>query len=95
VTTVIDALPLAQFADEIIVVTRIGVSRLNKLVELDELFQAHGTYATGIVLVGADQRRDGYEYYYTDTPPVTGASSRMNGESGSPRRRPVPPVRTD
>jgi non-specific protein-tyrosine kinase len=65
-TTVIDALPLAQFSDEILVVARLGHSRVGKLIELDELFRAHGTYATGVVLVGVDNKQYGYSHYYSE-----------------------------
>jgi capsular exopolysaccharide synthesis family protein len=78
-TTVIDALPLAQFADEIIVVVRLGHTRLNKLRELDDLFRAHGTYPAGLVVVGAN-RPDGYGHYYTEQgdQPI-GRQRQLNG----------------
>jgi capsular exopolysaccharide synthesis family protein len=86
-TTVIDALPLVQFADEILVVVRLGQTRLNKLIELDELFRAHGTYATGLVLVGGDTS-ESYGYYYSDDQPAAAAASpRRPANGGEPTRR--------
>jgi receptor protein-tyrosine kinase len=87
-TTVIDALPLAQFADEILVVARMGVSRLNRLVDLDEMFRAHATYPTGLVLVGGDVPRDGYSYYYPGADDsASDQLASMNGEHARRRRR--------
>lgn len=51
-TAVVDALPFAQMADDIIVVARLGQSRVNRLVELDELLRQNGTMATGFVVIG-------------------------------------------
>jgi len=55
-TAVIDALPFAQVSDEIVIVARINQSRLNKLIELDDLLHQHGRQASGFVVVGATQR---------------------------------------
>jgi hypothetical protein len=87
---VIDALPLAQFADELLVVARVGLSSLKRLVDLDELFYAHGTYATGLVLVGGEIPRDGYGYYTDPDAQSSGRHSSLNGESARPRRLPRP-----
>ena len=62
-TTVIDALPLAQHSDEILIVARLGHSRVRKLIELEQLFAAHGTSASGIVLLGVEQSQSDYSYY--------------------------------
>jgi Mrp family chromosome partitioning ATPase/capsular polysaccharide biosynthesis protein len=72
-TTVIDALPLAQAADEVLVVTRIGASRLNKLAELRNLLVEQGVYPSGIVVVGdSSARASGYYYAATSSGPANG-----------------------
>jgi capsular exopolysaccharide synthesis family protein len=62
-TAVVDALPLAQFADEVLVVARLGQSRLGKLADLDELLGQQGASITGLVVVGEAPTR-GSSYYY-------------------------------
>ncbi len=51
-TAVIDALPFAQLADEIVLVGRIGRTRLKRLEELDELLRQNGTPPSGVVVIG-------------------------------------------
>jgi Mrp family chromosome partitioning ATPase len=75
-TEVIDTLPLAKLADDVLIVARLGASRLSKLSELHDLLAEQGTRASGLVLVGEAARPGGY--YYTeqdlDAPPVRGNS---------------------
>jgi capsular exopolysaccharide synthesis family protein len=61
-TAVIDALPLAQQADEVLVVVRLGQTRLAKLANLDDLLSHQRARPTGLVLVGGSDR-GGYGYY--------------------------------
>lgn len=63
-TAVIDALPLAQFADEVLIVARLGRSKISKIVELTELLAQFGAGPSGIVLVGEHSRRLAGGYYY-------------------------------
>jgi capsular exopolysaccharide synthesis family protein len=65
-TAVIDALPFAQLADEVVIVTRLGHTRLNKLQQLDDLLSDHGVSRMGIVLIG-EHPTGGVEYYYGET----------------------------
>jgi polysaccharide biosynthesis transport protein len=63
-TAVIDAMPIAQAADAVIVAARVGHSRLNKLSDLFELLERQQAMTLGVVLVGVDQERGyGYDYY--------------------------------
>ena len=67
-TEIIDALPLAQEASEVLVVVRLGRSRTGKLVQLGEMLTQHGIEPAGIALVGVERpARDGY-YYTQDNP---------------------------
>ncbi len=61
-TAVGDALPLAYLADEVIVIARLGSSRLSKLWQLHDLLLEQATYPTGLVLVGTPLSR--HENYY-------------------------------
>jgi capsular exopolysaccharide synthesis family protein len=60
---VIDALPFAQAVDEVLIVARLGQTRLNKLEEVDELLTENGVTRTGMVLIGESPGR-GLQYYY-------------------------------
>jgi len=68
-TAVIDALPLAQQADDVVIVVRPGVTRLDKLRELAELLEANGVDPLGFAVVGAAMRDLGYAYYATGKSP--------------------------
>lgn len=62
-TEIIDALPLAQEATDVLVVVRLGRSRSGKLVQLGELLAQHGIKPAGIALVGVERpTREGYYY---------------------------------
>jgi tyrosine-protein kinase len=72
--TVVDALPLAGSADEIVLVVRLGVSRLDRIRELGELLADVGVKPTGFALIGA--ARQARSYYL---PPETVATPRPSG----------------
>ncbi len=78
-TEVIDALPFAQVADEVLIVARLDQTRLNKLDELDDLLRQNGVTRMSLVLIGEHPMRPG-NYYYGE--PTNGSS------------RPVAPKRT-
>jgi len=62
-TEIIDALPLAQEASDVLVVVRLGRSRSGKLVQLGEMLAQHDITPAGIALVGVERpARDGYYY---------------------------------
>ncbi len=72
-TSVSDALPLAELADEVLIVARIGASKLTKLRELHDLLSDQGTYSTGIVIIGQPGppgRRDRYYRPDSDRPSI-------------------------
>jgi succinoglycan biosynthesis transport protein ExoP len=58
--TVVDALPLAGAVDDLLLVVRLGVSRISRLEQLAELLADTGIKPTGFVLVGAPPSRDAY-----------------------------------
>jgi tyrosine-protein kinase len=79
ITDVSDALPLAAIADEVLIVARLGESRMSKLSRLQDMLANQGIYASGFVLVGEGARRPGYYYAPTESRGVT-----------SSRREPMP-----
>lgn len=61
---VLDALPLAQHADDVVLVVRLNKTPLAKLGRLGELLARHGITPAGFALVGVPQSStDGYAYY--------------------------------
>jgi capsular exopolysaccharide synthesis family protein len=61
---VVDALPLALQSDEVLIVVRLGVTRLDKLSQLAELLGENGVRPVGFAVVGtARPKRSEYHYY--------------------------------
>ena len=94
---VIDALPLARQADFVLLVARIGVTRLDKLGQLADLLAESEIKPIGFAVVGSQRpgRRD-YRYYSSPTdggdqgkpsPLVTGRRASAGAGSGSGGRR--------
>jgi len=85
-----DALPLAALADEVLIVARLGESRISKLSRLQDMLANQGIYGSGFVLVGEGARRPGYYYAPTGdrgvTPPRSGQSPADSEESVGTRR---------
>jgi capsular exopolysaccharide synthesis family protein len=68
---VIDALQLAQAADDVLLVVRLGKSHLAKLANLSEILARHGVRPVGFAVVGA-QAPGGESYYYLPQRPTSG-----------------------
>ncbi len=67
--TVVDALPLARTVDDMLLVARLGVTRLDRLQELAELLADTDITPTGFTLIGVPRTgRDGY--YGSDRPRI-------------------------
>ncbi len=65
-TEVIDALPLVQMTDDVVVVVRLGRTHINKLTRLGELLGQYNIRPAGFALVGVSPTS---EYgYYTERP---------------------------
>jgi capsular exopolysaccharide synthesis family protein len=78
-TEVVDALPLARNVDEILLVVRLGVSRLDRIQRLAELIAENGLRPAGFAVVGVRQRRKG-AYYYQETSRRRGLRRRSKTE---------------
>ncbi len=64
ITEVIDALPLTKIVDDVLVVTRLGRTKLWKLRQLGELFAENGIKPVGFALIGTPRpARSDYAYY--------------------------------
>ncbi len=63
-TAVLDALPFAQLADEVVVVTRLDQTKRKRLIDLVELLHEYGASIAGVVMVGGlHSERDYYQGY--------------------------------
>ena len=61
---VVDALPLAEQADEVLIVVRLGITRLDKLSQLAELLAENGVRPVGFAVIGTPRpKRSQYHYY--------------------------------
>jgi capsular exopolysaccharide synthesis family protein len=63
-TAVVDTLPLARQVDDVVIASRIGITRLDRLHELGELLASNDIAPTGFVLVGVPSPASSYYYYY-------------------------------
>lgn len=61
-TAVIDALPFAEMADEVLIVARMNQTRIAKLRALTDLLRDNGISPTGLVLIGGEPLNAGYYY---------------------------------
>ena len=88
-TAVVDALPLARYADRVLLVTKLGKTQLDKLNELGELLDTNGIQPSGFALLGTSRSTDAGSYYTADKaarpsrggPPVgRAATARSRGD---------------
>jgi capsular exopolysaccharide synthesis family protein len=68
-TEVVDALPLARLADDVLIVTRLGNSRLSSIHRLGELLAENGIKPVGFAVVGVP-RPSKSGYYYAERSPL-------------------------
>jgi capsular exopolysaccharide synthesis family protein len=61
---VVDALPLARMADAVILIARLGVTKLDKLGQLAELLDENGVTPVGFTLIGTPRPSRGESHYY-------------------------------
>lgn len=61
---VVDALPLALMADDVLLVARLGVTRLDRLAQLGELLAENSIVPAGFAVIGTPRpKRSEYHYY--------------------------------
>jgi capsular exopolysaccharide synthesis family protein len=72
-TDVVDALPLASYVDDVLLVVKIGRTTLSKLSQLGELLVEHGIKPAGFTVVGTPRpTRSDYHYYGASESKVRG-----------------------
>jgi receptor protein-tyrosine kinase len=84
---VIDVLPLARYVDDVLVVARLGHTRLKKLAELADLLAENDIKPAGFALVGtARPSKSSYQYYVARGEPLArpggGAIEPVYGSNG-------------
>jgi capsular exopolysaccharide synthesis family protein len=62
---VVDALPLARQADDVLIVVRLGRSRLDRIHQLGELMAENGIRPVGFAVVGVPRPGRGKYHYYS------------------------------
>ena len=67
-TEVVDALPLAYKCDQVLIVTRLGKTRLDRLSRLAELLADNDIQPVGFAVVGVPRPKKGDYRYYQDEP---------------------------
>jgi capsular exopolysaccharide synthesis family protein len=87
---VIDALPLASYMDEVLLVAGIGRTDLRKLSHLGELLAEHGIKPVGFAVVGTPKpRRSDYHYYAAQRRSQERPRPVMSGDLADPAGEPV------
>jgi capsular exopolysaccharide synthesis family protein len=80
---VVDALPLARKADDVLIVVRLGATRLDKLSQLGELLAENGVRPVGFAVIGTPRpKRSDYHYYQPGQVPAGERSGRSLFDSG-------------
>jgi polysaccharide biosynthesis transport protein len=87
INEVVDALPLAIAADDVLLVVRLGRSRMDKLRELGELLAENDVSPTGFIIVGTARPAKG-QYHYAGRTGGPGRGSRDELTSGTPLETP-------
>jgi len=78
-TEVVDALPLARKCDDVLIVTRLGRSRLDRIARLGELLADNGITPVGFAVVGVPPPPRSEYRYYMEAPEIE------EGEGGDGR----------
>jgi capsular exopolysaccharide synthesis family protein len=85
---VADAMPLARQADEVLLVVRLGKTRLEKVSQLGEQLNENGIRPVGFAVIGvARPRRDAYAYFAQARGTSSGAPAPDRGPAGRSDRR--------
>jgi succinoglycan biosynthesis transport protein ExoP len=83
---VVDGLPLATVADDVLIVTRLGRTRLDRLHELGELLDENGVVPSGFVLIGVRSPSKGTDHYARTSGPRYREGSTVSGQPLQSRR---------
>jgi capsular polysaccharide biosynthesis protein len=78
-TEVIDGLALAERADELVLVIRLGRSVQSRVIQLGELLDQHGIVPVGIAVVGVPPSESASDYYVTAPRPARRSRALARG----------------
>jgi len=88
-TEVIDALPLAHYVDDVLIVCRVGMSSLLQLSRLADLFEQNEIVPRGLVVVGAASTGEGNYYFDSaEKGPTLGPENGSRGTREAPAELP-------
>jgi succinoglycan biosynthesis transport protein ExoP len=84
---VVDAMPLAREADDVLIVVRIGKTRLEKLAQLGEQLVENGIRPVGFTVVGVSRPSRGSDAYYAEVQAQAPSRSRprTRAPEGAPK----------
>lgn len=80
---VVDALPLARNSDDVLIVVRLGRTRLDKIAQLGELLAENGVRPVGFTVVGVPRPSRADYHYYQGAPPKKGRRKKTKSKSKS------------
>jgi capsular exopolysaccharide synthesis family protein len=78
---VVDALPLARDSDDVLIVVRLGKTRLSKIAQLGELLAENGVRPVGFTVVGVPRPSRADYHYYQGAPPKKGRRKKTKTKS--------------
>jgi Mrp family chromosome partitioning ATPase len=76
ISEVVDSVPLARRADDVLIVVRLGQSRLNQIARLAELLAENDIKPVGFAVVGVDRPGRAHYHYYTATSSIDAGRER-------------------
>jgi capsular exopolysaccharide synthesis family protein len=79
---VVDALPLAREADDVLIVVRLGKSRMDRIAQLSELLAENGIRPAGFAVVGVSRPGKSAYRYYRSQQSLDGSRERSLFGSG-------------
>lgn len=77
---VVDALPLARYSDDVLIVVRLGRTRLDKIAQLGELLAENGVRPSGFTVVGVPRPSRADYHYYQGAPPKRGRRKKTKSK---------------
>lgn len=85
-TEVVDALPLARKCDDVLIVTRLGKTRLDRIARLGELLADNGIRPVGFAVIGVPPPGRSEYRYYMEPPQADGQETGRGLFTGAGRR---------
>jgi polysaccharide biosynthesis transport protein len=83
ISEVVDSLPLARRADDVLIVVRLGKTRLDQIAKLAELLAENEIKPVGFTVVGTPRPSRGQYHYYTGAEGAPGTGSERMYQSST------------